>query len=395
MNLNLRIAYGDIKNQLLEKATTNVPVLAKTLAINIKRMYYIALVAIPVHLIHVILFWRMTPSSQSEISWRAGIMTIHGIYVFVELIFLVLISRIKKGEESTTKKIFIQYSMIGALAFLAVSLVTVDQYVTTNITPFLVLCVGIGIFFLTRPAVTFAIYGIIMVFYYFSIAIVQREAAILLTNRVNGITFVAFGICVSLILWNGNRKNLILQEELDRQQRKLEEKNIELERLAYLDTLTGLYNRRKWLELVQEQTQLIRRYSNEASLILIDLDNFKEVNDRFGHPAGDLVLEKVATILKENLRVVDKACRWGGEEFIILLPQLNSTKAKGVAEKLRNVLENTDFYLEDNKINIKASFGVTHLDSGPDSFQTAYGRADKALYTAKENGRNRVVGNEF
>ena len=381
----------DFRELLKRSYLTDNTVLDRALEINVRRMHYIALISIPLHLLFFLFFLTMTPDTEIELRWRSGIMTVHLIYIFVQLGFAIVVSILKRKMIPRKEAALAQYAMIASLAAMSILLVTIDQYVTTNITPFMVLCIGISIFFVLRPRVTFGVFVAIIAAYYLSIGIVQKEPNILLSNRVNGITFAAFGVCLSLILWNSNRKNLFQEREIERQRRELEEKNSELERLAYLDTLTGLYNRRKWLDMVDEEVELICRYNTKASIILMDLDNFKDVNDEYGHPTGDRLLERIADILKENLRVVDKSCRWGGEEFIILLPQIPLDKAIAVAEKLRVLLEETEFSLDDIHLKIKASFGVASLKCEDEAFDMAYGRADRALYKAKNDGRNLVV----
>ena len=145
---------------------------------------------------------------------------------------------------------------------MAISLVTIDQYVTTNITPFLVLCLGLAVIFLLRPSSTLIVFGVVLTAYLLLIGTVQKEPAILLTNRVNGITFVVFGMYLRLFC--GTRKNLFQagdQKTAERTRRK----NAELQRLAFLDTLTGLYNRRKWYEFAEEESLSICRYSTSSA----------------------------------------------------------------------------------------------------------------------------------
>jgi len=378
-------------NWIRKQRSLNNTIVQKTLETNLRRMYYLALIVIPAHIAHVIMFWFTDPSSSEEAVWRTGIIVVHSIHLLVSIALAIIISITKKQKHLSTKAVFIQYAFIVSLSAMAISLVTIDQYVTTNITPFLVLCLGLAVIFLLRPLSTLIVFGFVLAAYLLLIGTVQKESAILLTNRVNGITFVVFGMYLSLILWNSTRKNLFQEEEIKRQQKELEEKNAELQRLAFLDTLTGLYNRRKWFEFAGEESRSICRYNTSSSVVLMDIDHFKKINDDYGHPIGDRLLKEIAVLLRENLRAVDKPCRWGGEEFIVLLPNTSVEEAKKVAEKLRTLIERTEFSIDGESIRVKASFGIASIRCEENPIDRAYERVDRALYMAKQGGRNIVV----
>jgi len=152
------------------------------------------------------------------------------------------------------------------------------------------------------------------------------------------------------------------------------------------DALTELNNRMKLDEALENEVNRAQRYQSTFSIIMLDIDYFKKVNDTYGHLAGDNVLKKIADLLKMNLRKTDVPGRWGGEEFLILLPQQNKTYACMIAEKLRKTIETSEF--PDVGI-ITASFGLTEYAS-EDVVNSLIKRADDALYRAKELGRNRV-----
>lgn len=374
-----------------KERSQNNSIVQKALETNLRRMYYLALVVIPMHIAYVVMFWITEPSSGKEAVWRTGIIVVHSIHLIVSLALAIIISRAKRQNHLSNKAVFIQYAFIVSLSAMAISLVTIDQHVTTNITPFLVLCLGLAVIFLLRPTSAFIIFSVVLTAYLLLIGIVQKEPAILLTNRVNGITFVVFGMYLSLILWNTTRKNLFQEEEIKRQQKELEEKNAELQRLAFFDTLTGLYNRRKWFEFAEEESRLICRYNIRSSVVLMDIDHFKKINDDYGHPIGDKILKEIADLLKKNLRAVNKLCRWGGEEFIFLLPNTSVEEARKVAEKLRTLIERAEFSIDGESIRVKASFGIASIKCEENPIDRAYERVDRALYMAKQGGRNIVV----
>ncbi|NPA52718.1 MAG: diguanylate cyclase [Aquificae bacterium] len=160
----------------------------------------------------------------------------------------------------------------------------------------------------------------------------------------------------------------------------------QLKKQAVKDFLTGLFNRRYFEEILKWEIELSKRYNHPLSIILLDIDNFKKVNDMYGHQVGDRVLREIADVLKKNIRSSDIAARYGGEEFVILLPETDVEGAVKVAEKLRTQIQN----LKPNGIEITASFGVTKL-FGDDTVETFIKRADTALYQAKRKGKNRVI----
>jgi len=164
----------------------------------------------------------------------------------------------------------------------------------------------------------------------------------------------------------------------------------ELERLAMLDPLTGAGNRRHLDDRAAREIDDQQRSAQPIGVVLIDLDHFKQVNDRWGHPAGDQVLQQVVRIAKAELRTSDFLARIGGEEFVILLPGESVRTAADVAERVRRAIENHPIDVSGLSIPVTASFGVTTM--GVDNLlESALERADRALYAAKHGGRNRVV----
>jgi len=160
-----------------------------------------------------------------------------------------------------------------------------------------------------------------------------------------------------------------------------------LSTIAYTDSLTHIYNRLHFAHFLDSEIDKVRRYGGTFSIIFFDLDYFKDVNDNFGHLAGDEVLEKVTEIVAKANRSADIFARYGGEEFIILTPETNLSGALIHAERLRNDIEQYEF---DGVGHISSSFGVTEFNAEKDDVDSLLERADKALYMAKEYGRNRV-----
>ncbi|WP_297447107.1 GGDEF domain-containing protein [Desulfurobacterium sp.] len=166
----------------------------------------------------------------------------------------------------------------------------------------------------------------------------------------------------------------------------LEEHELILQRLATKDMLTGAYNRWKFLEDFESEFERARRYNYPISLIMFDIDHFKKVNDTYGHDAGDRVLKKIAKIVKDNIRKLDTLVRWGGEEFIIFLPNTKKEGAAVLAEKIRQKIEKANF---DEVGKVTVSFGVAQIEKN-DTIDDLLKKVDKVLYKAKREGRNRV-----
>ena len=165
----------------------------------------------------------------------------------------------------------------------------------------------------------------------------------------------------------------------------------EFKKLANTDPLTHLYNRRFFTEQAEKEYQRVQRYSLSMTLISIDIDHFKTINDKFGHPAGDQVLTEVAKQLKANLRKTDILARIGGEEFSILLPETTAQAAMIFAERIR--VEQSNLRITGDWqgiIKLSISIGVSSLNTKDKAFDALFSRADKALYQAKKSGRNRV-----
>ena len=169
---------------------------------------------------------------------------------------------------------------------------------------------------------------------------------------------------------------------------KLKEKSNLLEYQASHDKLTGLFNRNRFDEIYSKEIKRARRYNNDLSIIIFDVDDFKMVNDNYGHQTGDEVLKEMAQIVLTHVREQDISVRWGGEEFLILLPQTNLAGAVAVANKIKTAINEHIF--TNNSLTITGSFGVAQL-LNEDSEKDFISRADKFLYEAKKTGKNKVI----
>lgn len=181
----------------------------------------------------------------------------------------------------------------------------------------------------------------------------------------------------------------VLAAELAKKNRELEEANALITRLMNTDPLTGIANRRQFETVAEKALSFSRRQNIPLSLIIADIDHFKQFNDRFGHALGDEVLVAFARMLFRSCRFEDTVCRYGGEEFLVLLPGATLVDARAIAERLR---ENTEqISIPGLEERIRASFGVAEF-LADETLEELISRTDKALYKAKAKGRNRVEG---
>ena len=200
-------------------------------------------------------------------------------------------------------------------------------------------------------------------------------------------------LILDLLLRSYLREHRIASE----QNFKLQELNEKLlhdkelfEKMAITDPLTNLYNRGKIIELMEAEMARYERKKTSFSVILGDVDHFKQINDTYGHIAGDMVLQSVAYILQSSLRKYDSVGRYGGEEFLVILPGTNIDEARDVAERIRKEIENMDCIFPPNTIKTTISLGVANITEN-ENLKELLSRVDEYLYIAKNEGRNRVI----
>ncbi|GGB46423.1 sensor domain-containing diguanylate cyclase [Shewanella inventionis] len=172
---------------------------------------------------------------------------------------------------------------------------------------------------------------------------------------------------------------------------QLKSANEQLEQLSQTDGLTQLHNRRHWQLCMEKEFERHSRYGDTSSLVMIDIDNFKQVNDKYGHPAGDKVIQHIAYLLKQSLRETDCAGRYGGEEFAVVLSKTTADEALFFTERLRKRIEESEIAFENRLIKVTVSLGINDLSVQTDNSSNWLSGADKALYIAKQEGRNKSI----
>ncbi len=189
-------------------------------------------------------------------------------------------------------------------------------------------------------------------------------------------------------VWNSESVLLISLHDVTEQKRLQRE----LQRLAIQDGLTGLYNHRFFYTRLKEELLRAHRYSHPLSLLMLDIDHFKQVNDNYGHRVGDTVLKGLGNLLMEQVRNLDRVCRYGGEEIMVIMPETESECAIEIAERIRNAIEKKAFDIDDEagSVSITVSIGISCYPYHGKDASGLVAMADEALYSTKKSGRNRV-----
>jgi diguanylate cyclase (GGDEF)-like protein len=309
---------------------------------------------------------------------RTGYTILHSCGIGIALLMALFVSMAGKKEKSELINIgavFFSFTIIGLG-----TMYTVFDYITyQNITAIVVASLGICIMLSSVPWVY-----IVLDLWGFALFFVCHE--LLLKDIANPGTLISMGFLTAISSVLG----VYLQSTRVRMQilsLKLEERNRELKAIMIRDPLTGAYNRLFLEGFLDNQIHSTIRYGDYTSILMLDIDHFKKVNDHFGHLQGDSVLKKMVEILSANIRDSDLIARIGGEEFLVLLPRTNQENAFYIAEKLRTLVGSTRF--ENIPWPVTVSIGVGCL-SNDENLDAALARIDTALYSAKRKGRNRV-----
>lgn len=204
--------------------------------------------------------------------------------------------------------------------------------------------------------------------------------------RVDG-SIVWVSLLSRTVIWDGEPATQITVMDITEQQLLRER----LEHRANYDVLTNLLTRRAFNELLAEEFTYAQQHSNALCCVLIDIDNFKNINDRNGHHSGDLVLQSFASTAKKNLRESDFIGRWGGDEFVLILPKTDIDHAKLIADRLCNDLANLSIDIDNGSLSFSVSIGVSCLSKKVHNVETLLSEADKALYQAKHQGKGCVA----
>lgn len=216
----------------------------------------------------------------------------------------------------------------------------------------------------------------------------NHEKQLLKTAIITSVAALIFALITSITIYYTTVERS--RKEKERLEHLVKERTYEIEMLSKTDGLTGLWNRRYLEEMLEMEFKRARRDNHDLSIMVIDLDFFKKINDSYGHMAGDEVLRDISARISGAIRKTDFVGRYGGEEIVVILPSQNISKAKEVAGKVLTTISKQPVVFESNDITVTASIGVSSLRKEHHDYLMVFAEADEALYKAKEDGRNRV-----
>ena len=357
---------------------------------NFSRMKLILIIFIIVEILFIL--FNDIPyliNHSSNVIWNdSKYFILHSLNVLVSFIGIILIKLLTKY--SNNKFRLMNKLLIPILTTLILSSMAIinalDQAKPGNVSSvFIANLIIFSAVIMLRFPLNLAVYSIPFWVYLSGLVIFQNDTHLLITNIINGFIFFLAIILISTEIYNSNyekiTQNIILRET-----------NSKLNYISSHDPLTELLNRRSFSNQVSEKMRIIGESKKIATLILMDVDHFKHVNDEFGHPVGDIVLKEVSNIIRKHIKTTDLATRWGGEEFLIFLFQTSINEANTLAENIRLEIQNKVIEVDKFQIQITASFGISLLkDNFSNSFDTSFKAADVALYKAKNEGRNQIV----
>lgn len=271
------------------------------------------------------------------------------------------------------------YLVALATMFFGVALVFKTQNETDLIHMFMMVTLGVGVIIQMHPVERLVIFAIPTLVFFFGYPMYQSNADIVNVGRINVIIFTVIALFLSNNLYYLKLRDFLWKLELV-------EKNIMLNKLSKMDLMTNLYNHETILDILSKNMEQAKRCGYDLSIMLIDIDNFKLVNDDFGHICGDEVIKMIADILRKNLRATDKIGRYGGDEFLVVMPDTSLDMARNCYNRIRGSLQGMTF---PNDILVTISVGIAFYE-----FQdiTDFVRdADTNLYKAKYHGKDQCI----
>lgn len=356
---------------------------------SLQRFRWFVLIAIP---LHAVFFWRLShypvPAGHPELAeWARGIALPHGVMLIVAVVLGGLTAwHLYRGARSNAWGYFLQLAVAVAYLVLGAVLTLADIKVgaPAGIGSYLLISIVISAMTLLRPGVSVPLFFAVAWFFKEGLLRFAMSAEQFATIQLIIWTVPVLSSVVSVMIWQQYVKATLLK-------RHLSARNAELLYLAQHDVLTGLHNRRYFMQEAMAELARAARAQLPTSMLIVDIDFFKKINDEYGHPIGDAVLQQVAQLLLAGVRSTDIVARLGGEEFVVLMPATTRVGALALGEKLRASLDQQNLQLKRHVVRATLSVGVSEFaagEAGP--FEDLYGAADKALYVAKANGRNRV-----
>ncbi len=381
--------------RLREAAARYDQVQGEATADTLRRFMLLLRLALPMHTLLAVWFWRYhAPADQPSLQhWADTLAWLHASLVGGLTLLGLWARRLLgqgKGQSLAARGVQIaictSYLVFGAAASI------LDASIGNGIATYLVVGMGTATLSLLRPGLSACVFSASLAFFIAGLSAQDVPLALRSSMLIQAISTLLMVQLVAMVMWHQYVTKILLQRELQATNAALQQQQQALQTLAERDTLTGLYNRRKFIQIAEQELARTARMPAATSLLVVDLDHFKRINDQFGHPAGDAVLQHAATLLAGHVRSTDTVARLGGEEFIVLMPHTPTEGALALAEKLRLALRGNTLDWQGQCICVTASVGVSSACVGAHaSFEALYSAADQALYAAKNQGRDRVV----
>jgi diguanylate cyclase (GGDEF)-like protein len=389
MQATVQIFLQWLRNAVRENGVVQGEATMETL----RRFRLFAAIMVVVNVAYTAEFWFHVDPHETLVraNWANAIGWTHAMTGVVMVIFGLTLQRYVRRHRSSAQAMVLQILFCASMLLFAIALSVIDQMVTPNTTNFATICLLIAMTSLMRPAITIALYLAAYFLFFKALAITQPDPNLLALARSHSVSAVLMSIVASAVVWRQFVTAVLLRREIVRSHQAVAEKKTELEYLATHDALTGLYNRREFMRLAEMELARAARFPADVCMLMVDLDFFKKINDHYGHPAGDAVLEQVAALLSAGVRSTDVVARMGGEEFIVLLPNTVAEGALAAAEKLRGAIREQQLKIQDLLVPVTASIGVSAITKAQwGTVEGLYTAADQALYLAKHGGRDRV-----
>ena len=371
-------------------------VIAQAGRVAIARFAWVGWALMLVHLIAGLSIYQLTHQSTDAaiVQWAGPVARQHGVlFLFVVLVQVVAL-RLRKSLDGNPHHV-IYLETVVCIAYLLsgawFSVMDVRYQIGFGLSTYCMVAITIGVIPVMQLWRAVGLQFIGLVYLLVTLQLPGVATPLVPSFYVVALTAPLLGAVVAYANWTYLWQNVSLREELNRSYQTLVVKQKEVEQLATIDSLTGLFNRREFLQQFNAQAARSGRVPATLSGIMVDIDHFKSINDRFGHPAGDAVLRTVAATLYTGVRNTDMVGRWGGEEFVILMPNTEREGAVQLAEKLRLAIKERTTVVAGKTLSVCASFGVTTLAIGSDmTIDAFYTATDYALYQAKRLGRDQV-----
>lgn len=380
-----------IVKKIMKKVHVDSIIKEEIKIINTNRIIIVTLMALIMHVSFIIYLLADHEKITNNTCWITTLIS-HSIMLCIMLTLGIVVYRLKRKNMRYNRVInAFPYIIVFLYLVFAALLTLVANLIYPIVSAYIIICIGAPILFIIDPIVLSIFNVCIYAVFSHLLKYFQNVPDLLSNERSNCIEALLVSIFVSFIIWHYNVSLIEQKKTIEEQYAEIQAKSKINEYLATHDDLTGILNRTHFQHLGNLEIMRHRKSNDDISLIIADIDCFKNINDRYGHPVGDIILKEFSDILSNDTRKTDVLARLGGEEFVVLLPGMSIDEARDKAEVLRKKIETYRFSCITENETVTASFGVVNIDTRHvDPLVEGYKNADSALYKAKQLGRNRV-----